>query len=90
MQQLAVLALGIAVVALCVTPRSWNAFKAFGDRMTSFEAKVPTQLFARNLTEDEDLRETWNKFVRAVFVVIGACMVIGSLTFIAQHGLGSG
>lgn len=89
MPQVVVFVLGVALVAWCAHPRTWSAFKAFADRMISLEAKIPTQLVARTLDEDEELRETWARVARAVLVVVGTCMVIGSIAFIAQHGLGS-
>ncbi|MCB0959171.1 MAG: hypothetical protein KDB04_06570 [Acidimicrobiales bacterium] len=89
MRQLIVLGVGIVVVALTVTPRSWNAIRSSADRMNSIVAKVPTQQFARELDEDGDLREAWNKFGRVLWTLLGLGMIVGALVFLAQHGLGS-
>ena len=52
-------------------------------------AKVPAQRFARELDEDDDLREAWNKFGRVLWTLLGLGMIVGALVFLVQHGLGS-
>lgn len=90
MQQLVVFSLGIGLLILVLNRRSWNAFTEHSRRWTSFEAKIPTQTFARRLGEDEELRDAYERFFRILLLLVGVGMTVGSILFIVQHGLGSG
>ena len=78
---------GIGVIAYTAIPAFWRSFKRLDDMANPIVGPFSTRIWARNLDMDEvEVRAIYARFVRGLWFVCGAAMVIGGVAFLVGHG----